>query len=224
MKQLLILGLIGLLLVASGCAVIRKPPSSAPGIDNSDAWQQRQETLADLDHWSLQGRVATGQLLGWTGNLSWRERDDYFDVRLAGPLGAGGMRANGTLDQVTIHTDDGRRLVTSDPDALLEKTLGWSFPLAPLRYWARGLPAPGDYRQISVNAKGQLTSLRQAGWKLSYLEYTRPPGAPASLPRRIVLDNGQTRIRLVVDRWFDLPSTNAGARTSAASDSAMPAE
>ncbi|MDA3922065.1 MAG: lipoprotein insertase outer membrane protein LolB [Salinisphaera sp.] len=192
-------------LLVGGCAIIRKPPTTEPGVVNAAAWQHRQGELAKFKSWSLQGRVATGQLLGWTGNLSWRQRDDQFDVRLAGPLGAGGMRAHGTLAHVTIDTDDGRHFVTNDPDALVERTLGWSFPLKPLRYWALGLPAPGGYKQISVNAKGRLKSVRQQGWRVAYLDYKTPPGAAVALPRRVVLDNGKTRIRLVIDRWFDLP-------------------
>ena len=191
--------------VLPGCAIITKPDQRAAGIANGTAWQAHRAELADLTTWSLQGRVATGQLLGWTGNLSWRERGEHFDVRLAGPLGAGGMRAQGTLDQVTIDTDKGEHLVTRQPDVLVERTLGWSFPLAPLRYWARGLPAPGDYARISVDEDGRLQSITQDGWRVSYEAYTTPAGAPTALPRKIVLDNNETRIRLVVDRWFDLP-------------------
>ncbi len=210
MKKILF-AMIGVALLG-GCAIIHKPAPGEAGVANPKAWQVRQNTLDGFSHWSLQGRVATGQLLGWTGNLSWRERAPKFDVRLAGPLGAGGMRAHGTLHHVVIDTDDGKHFETSDPDALVKKTLGWSFPLQPLSYWAKGLPAPGDYQRISVDAKGRLRSLTQDGWTVSYLDYATPAGAPAPLPKRVVLDNGDTRIRLVVDRWFDLNASadNAG--------------
>ncbi len=194
-----------LLLLCSGlsaCAIISKPPKADPGIVDAAAWEVRQEQLRELGIWSLQGRVATGQLLGWTGNLSWRQNGEIFNVRLAGPLGAGGFRASGTLDLVTIRTSD-RRMVTAEPDVLVEKTLGWMFPLQPLRYWAQGRPAPGGYDSISVDGQGRLIGLEQSGWQLSYLEYAEVENQPA-LPKRIVLDNGETRIRLVVDRWFNL--------------------
>jgi outer membrane lipoprotein LolB len=187
----------------SGCAIIRKPAETDPGIVNASAWADHKQELNDFDVWSLQGRVATGQLLGWTGNLSWRQQGDSFDVRLSGPLGAGGFRAMGSLDNaVTIQTKDDR-FVTDEPDALVEQTLGWTFPLEPLRFWARGLPAPGGYERISVDAQGRMIALEQNGWALSVPEYVEPDSAPA-VPRRIVLDNGDTRIRLVVDRWFDV--------------------
>lgn len=204
MKKLLLAAFLAI--AVGGCAIIHKPSPSEPGVANATAWQSRQDTLSDFSDWSLQGRVATGQLLGWTGNLSWREHAPDFDVRLAGPLGAGGMHAQGTLDRVVIDTDDGKHFVTTDPDALVKKTLGWSFPLEPLNYWVKGLPAPGDYDRISVDEQGRLRSLTQDGWTVSYLDYVTPAGAPAPLPRRVVLDNGDTRIRLVVDRWFDLKS------------------
>lgn len=202
--------LIGLAFLG-GCAIIHKPAPSEPGVANSKAWQARRDTLKDFSNWSLQGRVATGQLLGWTGNLSWRERAPHFDVRLSGPLGAGGLHARGTLERAVIDTNDGKHFVTTDPDALVKKTLGWSFPLEPLNYWARGLPAPGDYKRISVDDQGRLRSLTQDGWTVSYLDYTKPADAPTMLPQRVVLDNGDTRIRLVVDRWFDLGTANDNA-------------
>lgn len=193
--------------VLTGCAVIRQPPEAEPGVADAAAWQAHRETLAALKTWALQGRVATGQLLGWTGNLNWRQNGEDFDVRLSGPMGAGGFRASGTLDRVVIRTGD-RRMVTTEPDALVAQTLGWTFPLEPLRYWGRGLPAPGGYDRISVDAQGRLVAIEQDGWKVAFPEYAEPDGAPA-LPERIVLDNGETRIRLVVDRWFDIGGADA---------------
>ena len=200
MKQFVLI--LVLAAVLSGCAIIRKPPEAEPGVVNAAAWRAHQAELMDFNIWSLQGRVATGQLLGWTGNLSWRQQGSGFDVRLSGPIGAGGFRAMGTLDEVVIQTRD-QRFVTDDPDALVAQTLGWKFPLKPLRYWAKGLPAPGDYQSISVGENGRLVELAQNGWTISYPAYVEPDDAPA-VPKRIILDNGDTRIRLVVDRWFDV--------------------
>lgn len=189
------------------CAIIPKPGNVKSGIDAPAAWAAHKAELTALRTWSIQGRVATGQLLGWTGNLSWRQRNEHFAVRLSAPLGAGGFRATGTLDYVTIQTTQ-RTFRTSRPQRLVRRILGWQFPLRPLRYWARGLPAPGSYESISVNAQGRLVELRQNGWRISYLDYATKAGRPA-LPSRIVLANGQTRIRMVVARWFNVDSTKS---------------
>jgi len=186
----------------AGCAIITKAPEQEPGIDNPAAWQQRKKKLQSLQTWSMQGRVATGQLLGWTGDLSWRQRDERFDVRLSGPLGAGGFYAFGTLEHVTIRTSK-EEIETTHPQQLVKEILEWDFPLQPLRYWAKGLPAPTHYDSISVDEDGRLRELEQNGWRVSYLEYAQQKGQPA-LPRRIIMDNGEVRIRLIVTRWFNL--------------------
>jgi len=186
----------------AACAIIPKAPQAEAGIDNPAAWQAHKDKLEQLHTWSIQGRAATGQLLGWTGDLSWRQRGERFNVRLSAPLGAGGFRASGTLDDVTIQTKE-RTVRTAQPQQLVRRILGFPFPLRTLRYWARGLPAPGGYDSISVNDKGRLIGLQQQGWRLSYLDYEHKQGQPA-LPTRIVLDNGDTRIRMVVARWFNL--------------------
>src|SRR5699024_6948148 len=190
----------------AGCASISKPPELEPGIDDPAAWQEHQAALEELDTWSRRGRAATGKALGWAGDVGWRQRGDHFDVRLSGPLGSGGFRAFGTLDEVTVITDREKR-VTRHPRRLLRRSLEWDFPLRPLRYWALGLPAPGDYRAISVDDRGLLTGLEQQQWQISYLGYSTAAGRPP-LPERIVLDNGETRVRLVVSRWFNLAQSS----------------
>lgn len=188
-------------MILSACALIRPPPPAAPGIADPEAWQEHRAALAAFDHWSLQGRAATGRVVGWSGNLSWRQQGESFDVRLSGPLGAGGFRAKGEPGLVRIYTAD-ETVYTNDPEALVEEIIGWRFPLTGLRYWAIGLPAPDRAARLTVNDEGLLTNLLQAGWQLAYAEYQTAGGL--KLPRQIVLDNGEDTIKLVIDRWFDL--------------------
>ncbi len=193
-----------MLVALSGCAIIHKPPTQHAGVVDASAWQAHKQKLRHLKQWALQGRVASGKVLGWTGNLNWRQKGGHFDVRLAGPLGAGGLSASGTLKSVHVRTNN-QRFTTKHPDAMARRALGFSFPLTALRYWGRGLPAPGQFKRISVNAEGELQSLHQNGWHVAYLGYTTVNGG-LKLPQRIVLDNGKDRLRLVVDRWFDVKS------------------
>lgn len=199
---LVLLGLVSL----GGCAIIHKPPTLKAGIADPAAWQAHKKQLERLTQWALQGRVASGQLLGWTGNLNWRQDGNHFIVRLSGPLGAGGFSARGTLDKVHVRTEKGR-FTTHQPDAVAARILGFAFPLSALRYWARGLPAPGGIDRISANTQGLLQSLRQNGWHVAFLAYTKVREG-LKLPKRIVLDNDEHRLRLVVDRWFDLEMRN----------------
>jgi len=195
----------------TGCAMITTPPPAPPGIEAPERWEQRRATLERLDRWALQGRVATGKVLGWSGNLSWRQNGESFSVRLSGPLGAGGFRARGTPALVEVHTKE-ETYHTRDPEALATELVGWEFPLRGLRYWAIGLPDPAsEPDSVSVDERGLLIGLEQAGWRLAYPEYRA--AADVKLPRKIVLDNGENTIQLVIDRWFDLQLSGATSAT-----------
>lgn len=195
------------LLVASlclgGCAIVTIPEPVPPGVKNPAAWREHRAAVRDLQQWSLQGRAASGEVLGWTGNISWRQNGRTFHVRVSGPLGMGGFRADGTLARVTIRTGE-KTFVTRQPGVLVEKILGWHFPLTSLRYWVLGLPKPGVPATLSVNERGLLVRLQQSGWTLAYTEYTKVDGY--RLPTRIVLHNDKTTIDVVIDRWFGLVS------------------
>lgn len=187
------------LAATSGCAILTAPPQTDPGVANPAAWRERQARLADITQWSLQGRAASGKLLGWTGNISWRQRGEEFTVRVSGPLGAGGFLATGTLDRVTIRTED-ETVVTENPEALVREAVGWAFPLSGLRYWVLGLPAPATPAKVTVDEQGLLVGLEQSGWRLGYPEYVVVDGL--KLPKEIVLYNGENTIEVVIDRWF----------------------
>lgn len=184
-----------------GCAIVTVPEPVPPGIDNPDAWREHRAAVRALEHWSLQGRAASGQVLGWTGNISWRQDGKTFHVRVSGPLGMGGFRADGTLARVKIRTGE-QTFVTRQPGELVEEILGWRFPLTGLRYWILGLPEPGVPARLSVNERGLLVQLEQSGWTLGYTEYTTVAGY--RLPSRIVLHNGENTISVVIGRWFGL--------------------
>lgn len=185
----------------SGCAIISVPDPVPPGVKSPEAWRQHRATVRHLAQWSLQGRAASGAVLGWTGNVSWRQEGKTFHVRVSGPLGVGGFRADGTLDRVKVRTSE-QTFVTQRPGVLVTKILGWRFPLTSLRYWVLGLPEPGVPAQLSVNGQGLLTSMQQSEWHIDYPKYTSVEGV--RLPKRIVLHNANNTISLVVGRWFAL--------------------
>src|SRR5689334_14016233 len=87
-------------LVLGGCALMGSSFGSG-----EQAWNTRRASLQALDHWTLQARVASGRVLGWSGNMRWRQEAGNFDIRVAGPLGVGGFQTRGSLDgEVQIRT------------------------------------------------------------------------------------------------------------------------
>lgn len=192
---------IGLVLTAvalNGCALLA-PQKQTP---DEAAWSERQQRYAPLNQWSVRARMATG-VLGWSGSLSWRQRDEALQLSVSGPLGIGGFQATGSLQHVEVVTADQQRL-HGDPEVLYRDVVGWPFPLRHMRYWARGLPVPELAMLHSVDGQGRLISLEQAGWRVSYGEYRQYEGW--EMPRRMKLENDELTIRIVIDDWQSLAS------------------
>jgi outer membrane lipoprotein LolB len=121
------------------------------------------------------------------------------EAHLAGPLGVGAVVLKLTPDGLSVNGGP------SGAEALaqLQERLGFDLPLAMLRYWALGVPAPAVPCEFVPNAAGRAQELRQAGWTISYDRYL--PVGDDVLPTRLVLTRDTVRVRIVVDHW-DLPT------------------
>lgn len=190
----------------AGCALFKGPdlPQQSP----EALWLQRKAALEQIDRFTLQARVASGGAFGMKGDLRWQQNaDDSFELRLAGPFGAGAVSIAGSPGLVEVRTREGSQL-TTEPERWIRQKLGWTFPVAGLRYWALGLPAPKSPARIELDADGGIKVLEQDGWRLEYAEYQ--PAGPVALPRRFQLVNPEVTIKLVADRWDGLPFAAPG--------------
>lgn len=165
------------------------------------AWQARRAQLSQIDRFSLEARVASGGIFGVRGNLSWKQLPDSFDMRVAGPFGIGAANITGRGSEIEIRTAKGS-FKTSDPERDLRERLGWTFPVAHLRWWVLGVPAPGTDSVMEVDDKGRLTALEQDDWKIEYDEYQTAGGL--ELPRKFEVANDEVKIKVVVDAWSGL--------------------
>jgi outer membrane lipoprotein LolB len=121
---------------------------------------------------------------------------------VAGPFGVGAASISGRGKQIEIRTSK-RTFTTDDPERDLHDRLGWTFPIAHLRYWVLGVPAPQSEAEVEFDDEGRLTTLEQDDWKMEVDEY-QSAGA-LELPRKFEVANDEVRIKVVVDRWSDLP-------------------
>lgn len=192
-----------LLALCSACATLQ--PTAVDQAAAAAKWRTHAAALTAISHFTLTGRAASG--LGVKADLRWQQFDDQrFDIRIAGPFGAGAVVIRGTADDVEIRTKDGIEH-TSDPQAWLQQRAGWTLPIAGLRWWALGLPAPDAPAQIELNAQGQLATLTQAGWTLQYDEYQDVNGV--ALPRRFEAKSAQIALKLIADQWTGIDVSRA---------------
>lgn len=185
-----------LLLLLAGCSTA--PPRQAVQ-DRELAWQERQYHLAAVHDWSLSGRLAiqSGHE-GWHVRIDWRQQAHDYSILLIAPLGQGSLKLDGNDAFVTLLTDEGESVSASDPGELLYQQFGWRVPVASLRYWVLGVPAPGK-RTETVDEFGRLTELQQDDWSIRFLDYEKRNGL--ELPGRVFVSNHQAKVKLVIGEW-----------------------
>ena len=109
------------------------------------------------------------------------------------------MTLTGTPQQITVATAKQGSFQSDNPQALFERTFGWSIPVATLPYWVKGVPAPELPKQLELTPEGQLGQLQQAGWHVSFDQYQSV--GRYRLPRKLTLTRDTTRLRLIISRW-----------------------
>jgi len=191
----LVFGILALVALG-GCATPRQPTVGIGGTE----WPQRRDFLRQLDDWRLEGRVALRTADdGYNGSLTWRQMHETLDFRVRGPFGVGGFRIHGDRDGLRLETTRGDEYLVGDPETDMAREFGWSLPVRSMRFWVLGVSDPATAAEEVVDEQGKLVRLNQEGWAIQYDDYEAAAGA--LLPRKIVMENGDVRIRLVADRW-----------------------
>jgi len=190
-------------LLLSGCSLFG-PREAVEGPGDPAAWQLHREQITRLDAWQLNGKVGikSPQESG-SGTLFWLQRQEYFDLRLSGPLGRGAARLTGRPGAVLLEIAGEGRFEAASPEALLEARMGWRLPVTHLYWWVRGLPAPDRQSRLALNSAGQLAELEQDGWHVEFSAYALHDGH--MLPERIRLEGQSLQVTLVIKEWQPRP-------------------
>ena len=163
-------------------------------------WLERRDTLRALDDWQLEGRLSLkAGRDGYNGTLSWEQSGSDIDFRFRGPFGFGGFRIHGDQERLRLKTTTGTEMYLNDPEADMESRFGWSVPVYSMRYWIVGVSDPDEPASEIVDGDGLLAELEQHGWSVTYDGYREHEGL--LLPRKILMEKGDVRIRMVADRW-----------------------
>jgi outer membrane lipoprotein LolB len=185
----------------AGCRTVPPPapPVAGPGADAP--WAEQYAALATLTDYALTGRVAVaanGQ--GFSANLRYRQQQQRAELALDGPMGIGGMRMQFDQQRLSVTNSRGQTLDGPAARAEIESRLGFELPLAELRWWLLGLPAPGmPAEKHEQGAGGAITDFQQNGWHVSI--DSRAPGLGFSLPARLTAQRDGARMKLLVENW-----------------------
>lgn len=188
-------------LLLSGCVA---PRHVKPVLERPDA----EAALSELEDFNFEGRVAIRQGdKGTQATLVWAQHGADARLRLSGPFGAGALRVALEGQVLSIEDSQGTRLSGPDAELALADMLGFAPPIATLRWWLLGLPAPESPALQTRDGAGRLSSLQQDGWQVEYQEYRDESLAQgrAAMPRRLRATRDMLDLRLVIDNWTLAP-------------------
>ena len=188
-----------LLLILSGCSSF-STQEQLTGSGQSASWQSHKQQITPLNAWQINGKlgIRSTQESG-SAVLFWLQRQDYFDIRLSGPLGQGSTRLTGRQGAVSLEVANRGTFQAPTAEELMQAQLGWSLPVENLLWWVRGLPAPNSKSQVQLDSNSLLARLEQDQWLVEYLSYRTENGL--QLPERIKLSGAGLNITLVIKEW-----------------------
>lgn len=188
-----------LLALLAGCSGLT-PKETLEGSADPALWQVQKKRIGTLDSWQISGKVGvrTPQDSA-SATLFWLQRQDYYDIRLSGPLGRGAARLTGRPSDITLEVANQGSYQADSPEQLLSHYLNLRLPVSQLLWWVRGLPAPDSSSQLKLDNQGRLIQLAQDGWQIEYLRYAEHNGY--ELPERFKLHGQDIELTLVIKEW-----------------------
>lgn len=99
LRHVIVFSFIALL---AGCAGLTSR-EAVQGKGDPAQWREHKQQLSSLDGWQINGKVGIrAPKDSGSGTLFWLQRQDYYDIRLSGPLGRGAARLTGRPGAVAL--------------------------------------------------------------------------------------------------------------------------
>lgn len=203
-RQLAIVFAVGLLSACSQLPQVgnTNDESATAALPSYGPYSYRSTELAKLVQWDVEGKLAVYTAnKNNSGNLTWRQRKEYYDLLITGPLGQGHLHIEGSPGLVIATTPDEQAQATSI-EALFAEHFDWQFPMAELRYWVRGISSPATDAELTYNDSGELATINQAGWQVEISKYESVSGLP--MPAKITITGDDIRLKLILKNWTNL--------------------
>jgi outer membrane lipoprotein LolB len=145
----------------------------------------------------LAGRmVVRYQDRAFSSAVRWKQAAAADEIWLTAPLGQTLAYLQADANGATLTAADQQQYRATSIESLTRSALGWRFPVAGLRYWVLGQPAP----QLPLTAEerdgdGRLSRMQQRDWRVAF-EYA---AADSTRPSRVEVAGAEAQLRLVTD-------------------------
>ena len=188
--------ILSMALLLAGCSgLTQKQDIAVP----AHSWDELRQALLTADSWQLKGKIGIRTPSeNQSASLYWLQQQQHYQIELTGPLGQGGARIDGNGEGITINIAGEDPLWAASPELLMEQTLGWQFPVHQLLYWVRGIPAPGQPFELSLNQQ-RPQKIIQNNWEINYLRFSNQQGY--SLPEKLTISQNDLRLTIIAKEW-----------------------
>ncbi|MBI1195719.1 MAG: outer membrane lipoprotein LolB [Gammaproteobacteria bacterium] len=187
------------LLFLTACSSLEPRPANDG--EAAAKWKLRSERIALIRDWALSGRaVVKNGRKSWHFGVYWRTSPGGYSIELKTPLGQGVARLQSDATGAELRIPDEPTLRSDDARTLLARRFGWQLPTTLMNRWVLGLPALGTEEVPIVDDSGAAMEIREAGWDITYRRYAEWAGY--RLPAMIVMNQGETEVKVVIDEWM----------------------
>ena len=170
------------------------------GCSNLLSIHQDAQQLERLQHWQIQGKLSLRrQDEALTGYLTWKQHADRYDLFIAGPFGQGASRLKGTADSATLTLPGKDPVQGSSATHLMQRYMGWHFPVEDLRYWVKAQASPHSSASLQKDDNGLVSQLRQHQWLVQFSRYKQY--GDTWLPGRIKMSGYGFKFTLAIKQW-----------------------
>lgn len=156
-----------------------------------------QSTAETAPAFELAGRIAVRyQDRAFSSALRWKH-DASDEIWLTAPLGQTIAYLLADASGATLTAADQKQYRARSIESLTRSALGWSFPVAGMRYWVLGEPAPGmGLTAVERGDSGRITRFRQDDWQITF-NYA----STGKSPSRLDIAGREAEIRFVIDSF-----------------------
>lgn len=182
-----------------GCA---QQPSNPTNVK----WEQHQQRLATLDHYSASGKlgfISPEERRSMT--FYWQQDGDNTQLRLTSVFGQTLLKLTMTPEQTQIDTYEGEHYQSVNGEQLLYQLTGLIIPLKQLPNWLKGAANQGDkYTLLETNTlASQSSQIANQLWQINYQRYSdiKDNDVTLPLPSLLQLKQQDIKINLQISQW-----------------------
>ncbi|MEJ6123341.1 lipoprotein insertase outer membrane protein LolB [Vibrio sp. 2-Bac 85] len=200
MKKLLSLIFI---ITLSGCSQFNKSDSEDNTLLTNQTWEQQQQALQQLDHWTLTGKLAIFlESDRQSANIYWQQQGDDYSIQLTTFIGTRILQVTKNEQGVEIINNDDEVFTGQDANTLIKQlSPGLDLPIAALQQWIKGNPANASYQLNDQQQVSELVGLdaSQNLWEVDFQQYHVFSGTV--LPTKVNLKRDDIRVKIAINQW-----------------------